>query len=78
MDARASRIPRLSTDAISLSVTSGVPVAIKHSLGRRLRGWLVIWMDNYVQFKVQSAAADDTLTLTLVPNATANVRIVLL
>jgi hypothetical protein len=71
-------IPKLSTDAIELSVTANVPVTITHSIGRQLAGWLVIWQDAIVNFVVQNADADTSRQLVLVPSATANVRIVLL
>lgn len=65
------------TDAIEASVSAGVPLVLEHGFGTPPNGWLVIWADTYVSFRVQDPAADARRTLVLIPDADANVRLVL-
>ena len=69
---------RIVTDPIELSVQAGVPVTVSHGLGRQVAGWLVIWTDAPVSLSVPDPDADTRQELTLVPTASARVRVVLL
>lgn len=71
-------VPKISTDSIPLSVVSGVPVTIRHGLGRQVEGWLVIWRTVPVDFHVLDPGADTRSELVLIPSASASVRIILL
>lgn len=73
-----SNLPSIATEAIALSVVVGVPVTIKHGLGRQVEGWLCIWSTADCTFHVQDPAADTARELTLIPSASASVRLVLL
>lgn len=71
-------LPEISTDAIALDVVGGVPFTIKHGLGRQVQGWLCLWATAHCTFYVQDPIADTARELTLMPSATASVRLVLL
>ncbi|MDH5548073.1 MAG: hypothetical protein OEZ43_21045 [Gammaproteobacteria bacterium] len=64
------------SDVVDLSVTATIPVQVGHGLGREV-GFLCIWADDYVQFKVDANASDQN-TLVLIPDVTCNARLVLL
>lgn len=68
----------LARDFIEREVEVGEPLTIEHGLGREVAGWLVIWQSAPVQFHVYDPAADTRNVLTLVPDATAKVRLVIL
>lgn len=70
--------PQIATDAIVLTVSAGVPVTVKHGLGRQIAGWLVIWQTAACGFYVQTPTADTSREIVLVPTASASVRLVLL
>jgi hypothetical protein len=71
-------IPEIATDVIYLLATAGKPITIKHGLGRQVAGYLVVWRDAPCDFTIQDPAADCRQELVLVPDGTANVRLVLL
>lgn len=71
-------VARFSTDFIPLTVTAGVPVGVRHGLGRAPKGYLVIWADAPVSLTVTDPAADARTVLTLTPSASATLRLVLL
>lgn len=75
---KGSPIPELSTDAIALDVQVGVPVTIKHGLGRQVRGYLVIWQTAVCALRVADASADTSTELVLIPDAASSLRLVLL
>lgn len=68
----------LARDFIERAVEAGEPLTIDHGLGRAVAGWQVIWCDAPVNFYVYDASADTRNVLTLVPDATATVRLVIL
>lgn len=71
-------IPDISTAALHLSVVSGEPYTITHGFGRQVVGWLVLWQTAACDFVVQNPLADTRQQITLIPSATADVRLVLL
>jgi hypothetical protein len=71
-------IPQIATDPIELSVTNGVPVTIRHGLGRQVAGWIVVWASATINFYASNPLADTRAELVLVPTGTGNVRLVLL
>ncbi len=71
-------LPQISTEVIALDVTAGVPFTIKHGLDRQVQGWLCIWSTADCTFHVQDPTADTARELTLIPSASASVRLVLL
>lgn len=71
-------VARFATDFIPLEVTAGQPVTVRHGLGRSPKGYLVIWSTAPVQLAVTDPAADSRTSLTLTPDATCVLRLVLL
>lgn len=71
-------IPVITTEAIELGLVSGEPITIKHGLGRQVTGWLILYMTEFVQLKIQDPSADTSRELTLIPSANSKVRLVLL
>jgi hypothetical protein len=69
--------PEISTDPISLDVTAGFAVTVRHGLGRQVVGWQIIWKNAAVDFFEPNPAADTRAELVLMPTATAKVRLVL-
>ena len=70
--------PTISTDSFEVTVVANTPVTITHGLGRQIEGWLVIWQTAPVSLSVVDAAADTRQTLVLLPDQSANIRLVLL
>ena len=66
-----------ATDPIALSVVAGKPVEIKHGLGRQLAGLSMIWADDYTSWKIVDPEADTSNSVSVVFNANANVRLLL-
>lgn len=66
------------TEPIPLSFSAGVPVTVRHGLGRQIGGFIVVWRDAPGDVWVQAAGTDTSKELVLVASAAMNVRIVLL
>lgn len=66
------------TEPISVSVSAGVPVTVKHSLGRPVTGWVVVWATAPCLLSVVDAAEDTRQAITLLPSATASLRLAFL
>ena len=73
-----TNLPEISTEAIARDVVAGVPFTIQHGLGRQVQGWLCLWATADCTFHIQDPTADTARELTLIPSASASVRLVLL
>ena len=66
------------TEPISVSVSAGVPVTVKHSLGRPVTGWVIVWETAPCVMSVVDPTEDTRQSITLMPNGTASLRLAFL
>jgi hypothetical protein len=74
----ASKLPIIITDPIELSVIANTPFTVPHGLGRQIGGYWVVWSTDFVQLKVADPAEDTRLEITLIADASVDLRLVLL
>jgi hypothetical protein len=65
------------TDPIELVCYVGVPMTLRHSTGRPVTGWVVLWATAPCVLYVADPTADTRQAITLVPNASATLRVAL-
>jgi hypothetical protein len=68
----------ITTRIIEVEAQSGVPLDVRHGMGREVGGWLVVWQDAPGAFHVTNPHADSRQALTLTPTGTFRARLVLL
>jgi hypothetical protein len=74
----APNLPVIATEPLDFAVSAGTPFVVEHGLGRQVGGYLVVWSSGYVSLKVADPDEDTRQQITLVPNASVSLRLVLL
>ncbi|PKM43255.1 MAG: hypothetical protein CVV05_15525 [Gammaproteobacteria bacterium HGW-Gammaproteobacteria-1] len=68
----------ISTHLIEVDAQNGIPIEVRHGMGRQVGGWLVVWQDAPGAFYATNPDADSSRALMLTPTGSFRARIVLL